>query len=276
MRLLPVIFLLLAELAFAKTCRQFYADIGINLPENHAFTIPRIPIETITYEPTQLPDNYYYPGFRTPPKGKRQYFRYHFKNGPEHGIIVGLPMDFPKEHLASSLENIRENFSLLPNRYLPFLRFIDISVSPLTDGRALAYASQGAIRATIPTIKDAKKVASSPAILVNENREVTEADVVNSSWLFHELGHFIDFFHSGTGRCKKEWEEMKRLDGNSVSAYGDTNIGEDFAEAVKIYLLTDGGSIHPELGRTKHPNRFRFLDSLANRDITWEPFWWTP
>ena len=76
----------------------------------------------------------------------------------------------------------------------------------------------------------------------------------------HELGHtlalakFKSFVPDG-------WSTVAKADRSSVSLYGKTHLQEDFAEAMRFYLTTDGGTKVPYyLNRLS--NRFEYIDVL--------------
>ena len=59
----------------------------------------------------------------------------------------------------------------------------------------------------------------------------------------------------------KAWHSAIQKDGSSISKYGDSSESEDFAEAMRVYIQTDGGTKDPE-ALNKYANRFEILDSL--------------
>jgi len=81
-----------------------------------------------------------------------------------------------------------------------------------------------------------------------------------SEVLAHELGHTLsihkyhEFFSPG-------WKKAKKKDGVKVSDYGETTISEDFAEAMRVYLVSDGGTRVPYYAN-RFRNRFAELDKL--------------
>ena len=67
-------------------------------------------------------------------------------------------------------------------------------------------------------------------------------------------------------RVPKDWPDAVKKDGTSVSEYGDTNLSEDFAEAVRVYIQTDGGTKDPQALKD-FANRFEILDGLMKKSI---------
>ena len=107
-----------------------------------------------------------------------------------------------------------------------------------------------------------------------------------TSVLAHELGHVVqhteysltnlsvlknvDFKDMRKAidktRNPKGWSSAIQKDGSSVSEYGDSSEAEDFAEAMRVYIQTDGGAKDPE-ALNKYANRFEILDSLMKTSM---------
>ena len=68
-------------------------------------------------------------------------------------------------------------------------------------------------------------------------------------------------------RNPKDWPEAVKKDGTSVSEYGDTSLTEDFAEAMRVYIQTDGGTKNPQALKD-FANRFEILDNLMKASMT--------
>ena len=85
------------------------------------------------------------------------------------------------------------------------------------------------------------------------------------SW--HEYGHFLAKRIYGRTDLNYAYYSAVKADGVSVSAYGDSSIAEDFAEAFRVYFATDGGSLDPK-SRDLYHNRFQIIDKIvkANPD----------
>ena len=85
--------------------------------------------------------------------------------------------------------------------------------------------------------------------------------------MLHELGH-VTALHEyrykskyGIPKPDQRWLDAIVADSISVSQYGDTAIGEDFAEAMQLYIMINGGLYYPNLaGRYSH--RFAILDEI--------------
>ena len=105
-----------------------------------------------------------------------------------------------------------------------------------------------------------------------------------TSVLAHELGHVLQNTQYSiptmrkikfTGDTLEQMERMKnpkgwpdaiKQDGTSVSKYGDTKLSEDFAEAMRVYIQTDGGTKDPQALKD-FANRFGILDSLMKKSM---------
>jgi uncharacterized membrane protein len=94
-------------------------------------------------------------------------------------------------------------------------------------------------------------------------RGPTAVNLLNT--LRHELGHIKAHHYLGSMDPGVAWDAAIKADGVSVSKYGDTSPDEDFAEAVALYLGTNGGMQMPSL-LAKYPNRFKMLDKVFGVD----------
>ena len=83
----------------------------------------------------------------------------------------------------------------------------------------------------------------------------------------HELGHIIDNrlgnSEKGYTEISDEWQKAMEADKlltskNSVSDYGETTIGEDFAESIKLYYRSAG------FLKKNFPNRARLVEECIN------------
>ena len=81
-----------------------------------------------------------------------------------------------------------------------------------------------------------------------------------SSTMTHELGHIVAARKYGPDMTPdNKWSDSIKSDSRRVSSYGNTNEAEDFAEAMRVYVETDGGTKSP--GRLRRlANRFEILD----------------
>lgn len=77
----------------------------------------------------------------------------------------------------------------------------------------------------------------------------------------HELGHIVAARRFGTTKPPEGYAFGKQRDGVKVSSYGENSLDEDFAEAMAVYIQTEGGLRQPEL-LEKFRGRFAFLDDV--------------
>ena len=83
--------------------------------------------------------------------------------------------------------------------------------------------------------------------------------------LAHELGHVLHIRRFGTSDPGKNWLRAIKRDGTSVSDYGDTDPAEDFAEAMRVYIQTDGGTKDPQAMKD-FASRFEIIDKLMKKN----------
>ena len=84
--------------------------------------------------------------------------------------------------------------------------------------------------------------------------------------LAHELGHVLHVKRFGTPDPGKKWLRAIKKDGTSVSDYGDTAAAEDFAEAMRVYIQTDGGTKDSQAMKD-FANRFEIIDKLMKKNM---------
>ena len=81
----------------------------------------------------------------------------------------------------------------------------------------------------------------------------------------HELGHTTAVHKYGNFTPDNKYVDAAKKDNRSVSPYGDSGYNEDFAEAMRVYIETDGGIKNPTLLR-RYANRFEVLDEIMQLD----------
>ena len=74
----------------------------------------------------------------------------------------------------------------------------------------------------------------------------------------HKLGHIMAYHRYGQITPDQEWHDAILMDNEGVFNDGDTNMAEDFAEAMALYLKSNAGLNHPET--RKYTHRFKILD----------------
>ena len=78
----------------------------------------------------------------------------------------------------------------------------------------------------------------------------------------HELGHVIARHkYNETTTPDQKYRDAVLADNISISEYGDESFAEDFAEAMQLYIMTNGGLYYPNLTR-RHAHRFAILDEI--------------
>ena len=75
----------------------------------------------------------------------------------------------------------------------------------------------------------------------------------------HKLGHVMAYHRYGQFTPDQEWQDAILRDNESVSTHGDTNMAEDFANTMALYLRTNAGLNRPEITRN-YTHRFKILD----------------
>lgn len=155
---------------------------------------------------------------------------------PENGI-TGQSSSVVKRRLLKAIENMPEKLILSTQR---------IIVNPIKGSKVYGFSDGMNVHLT-----------TSGALFDMEGV------------LAHELGHVIA--ESG-GIAKSQpfvplgWDNIKKNDRTSVSLYGNTNLAEDFAEAMKAYVATDGGTKNVT-NLEKFKGRFQFIDSILETPI---------
>ena len=85
--------------------------------------------------------------------------------------------------------------------------------------------------------------------------------------LTHELGHSLDSFMitaMGTGFTETTdlWKNAVEKDNNSISAYGDLDLQEDFAEMCSLYAKAINGYVDIDKVKNEYPERFKIMSAL--------------
>ena len=70
----------------------------------------------------------------------------------------------------------------------------------------------------------------------------------------------------GSSYPGKKWIRAIKKDDTSISKYGDTDPEENFAEAMRVYIQTDGGTKNPQAVKG-FANRFKILDKLMKQSM---------
>ena len=181
---------------------------------------------------------------------------------PVNGQTLGFLLIIDKQdfiHVSNTgiLETLKNIFSEIPVRALnqvdeielkydsiDFMQTIEYQLFKPLQGEATAHSSQNHIIKIFPR--------NNGSYL---NRTLT-ADTIR-----HELGHIIIHRRNGTYTPDQKWRDAIKADDTSVSDYGDTSVDEDFAEAMNLYLKTNGGIYYPNVAR-RYAHRFNILDEI--------------
>ena len=94
---------------------------------------------------------------------------------------------------------------------------------------------------------------------------MTSSKSTITGYLRHELGHIVALSFYDDFAPGGDWLEAMQLDNVRVSWYGETSPEEDFAEAVRVYLKSEGG-LKNSLYRIKFIHRFALLDDILKVD----------
>ncbi len=159
---------------------------------------------------------------------------------------IGIKITFPAAH--ESLFDINEVLSALAK--LPTIALGSISKVDLIPSAAKKW------NLLDTTIRQRRFRTSIPAHAWFNTIQIFDHFNANSSTVNHEAGHTLHFKIWG-GAPGKLWKLAAKLDGQSVSDYGDVNLSEDFAEAFKVYFA------EPER-RAELPHRFALIDTIIN------------
>ncbi len=137
--------------------------------------------------------------------------------------------------------------------------FDEIEIHPQNVGKA------GAFRAEPSLFSDRKVLA---LYVGEEGYSAKEA----RETIYHELGHAIAKYFRGTTNPGERYKQAMQADGNAISEYAsktrypkqnDNGEIEDFADAVMMYLATDGAkSDQARALRDFCKNRFQKLDKI--------------
>ena len=189
--------------------------------------------------------------------------RVNFDDGTTHVIEVSIPELFKVENIAGenvgrinlSKEHIEELVSELP---LATIKTIDrLEFSPTTLSKFELKIISRSIGFDLS--KGASGSAIDQSITIFPNK--TSLEHIKKT-VRHELGHTIaNYIWNSPEPPKNIWNKAIKMDGNSVSKYGDVDDSEDFAEAVMKYLDYNEKGRLSEF-RDLHPNRAKVLDGI--------------
>ena len=87
----------------------------------------------------------------------------------------------------------------------------------------------------------------------------------------HEIGHAMALAYYGSIFPDEHWVKAIEVDNTMVSSYGQTDTKEDFAEAMMVYLATEGGTQDILHQRGTFFHRFKILDEILKVDTNLLP-----
>lgn len=95
--------------------------------------------------------------------------------------------------------------------------------------------------------------------VINLSSNAGNIPVIGGAVVLHEMGHHVHLAKM-TDEAAKEWGDLSR-NGTScrISAYGQTNQGEHFAEAYRLYAR--GGTYRAKLKNTE-PESYKFMAKI--------------
>ena len=84
----------------------------------------------------------------------------------------------------------------------------------------------------------------------------------------HQIGHIIAYHRYGSITPDQQWHNAVLADNPKaiVSEYSGTNMAENFAEAMKLYLIKQAGLDNPDIARS-YAHRFEILDGIMGLDF---------
>lgn len=161
-----------------------------------------------------------------------------------HWILLQLPSGIDADLVDDVLEEIRRRLSLLPRRYIRFLRTLTLSKS------ASLHTETSAGSITLPW---------------------PESGILESADLFLETGYLIGHAHSRSIGLPSGWAEHAMMDGLGVSRLTRAGMLEDFAFAARDYLLSDAGALDLEPLERSRQHRLEFLKALQAKPFCQHP-----
>lgn len=184
----------------------------------------------------------------------------------EKGELRSIHLDIPvKPNLKTDKATLRRLKKVLSQMPAAALKEVDlIVVNPgrsVSDKRFEKTFGQKDFRAAMTvSIQEGARVVD-----IYPGGFQTQAVKQVASDLRHELGHILAIEKYGDQTPDENWSRAINQDDNSVSEYGDTFNSEDFAEAMRVYFETDGGTRKPQMLK-EYANRFKILDEIMQVD----------
>ena len=179
-------------------------------------------------------------------------------------LRLGKPIIYDVFYTAQVLERLRDIFGYLPERALVLVDSIFIEYKIRAKRPLLGTTEVNRLHKNNISIyyQYPSNRGSSDQIQGLSHAEET---------MLHELAHVIEVHQNrytskyGIPESNPKWLEAIAKDSTSVSKYGDDATGEDFAEAMQLYMMTNGGLYYPEVVR-KYAHRFAISDEIMGVD----------
>lgn len=203
--------------------------------------------------PTQFAESKLKPGQRVTVPASRHMVSIERPDGTTLKIRITVPAKANGTPNTKLLDKVVDSLSRMPEGSLDDLRTIvvnpraSVQEGDWRDGETAASAARGRI-SLFPRGYD----------LVPSKRM--------ASTMRHELGHIVAEAKFGSATPDAKWLKAIESDGVKVSTYGETSTAEDFAEAMRVYMDTDGGVTNPA-ALQRFAGRFKILDEIMATDV---------
>ena len=204
-------------------------------------------------EMVRMPAHYYEVSFKLDEAKKRK------------RLYLAIPAQKSGKANMKLFNKIKVVISELPERALRDLD--DISIEPYRsrwdDQWAKDYDIKNFRSEAVAGFSDAKKTSTMISIFPAGIKFRLKSSVLTT--MNHELGHIVAAKKYGSTKPDQKWVDAARHDGRKVSDYGEVSYDEDFAEAMALYIKTDGGVKNPKI-LEKLSHRFKILDEIMKMD----------
>ena len=177
-------------------------------------------------------------------------------NGKSKSLTLILPATHDGQINSELLNKIKKIIPMLPADILSDLPKIRINPHPEPNPNSFLFGELGTSR---------QEYGSLVVDLYREGYH-HKLPVKILETIHHELGHILAYRKYKNTRPDVDWEQAIAADDRSISLYGDSSISEDFAEAVRIYLASNGGVNNPKLLQ-QYAARFKILDEIMQLDV---------
>ena len=188
------------------------------------------------------------------------HYKVSFKKSNSEKIELDLVIPLKEGNIADedSLERIKQTLSEMPEEvFKGNLKRIHVNRLELDNSHG---------KYEIPLAQTHKDKDKGEIEFVLEDLQSSLPPKYIRRTMAHELGHVLALKKYGGELHGKDWEAAMAKDGpRAVTKYAEGSSSEDFAEAVWLYIRTDGGLRHPGILK-RLANRFEIIDDLLNVD----------